>query len=117
MRFLIQVLLIVILAAVFELFLPWWSIAFAAFIGGYIFHTRLNFLAGFLAIALLWFVAAFIIDLSAGAPLTERVAEIFFSIPKPVLLLVTALIGALVGGFAAMAGGALQKGKKRSRYY
>ena len=36
---------------------------------------------------------------------------------KPLLYLVTAVIGGLVGGFAAMAGGALNKKKKRSKYY
>jgi hypothetical protein len=116
MRFIIQVLVITILASIMELFLPWWSIALAAFIGGWIFKTNLNFIAGFLSIALLWTITSAIIDFSAGAPLTERVANIF-SLPKPLLFVVTATIGGLVGGFAAMAGSALRKERRRMKYY
>jgi hypothetical protein len=117
MKFLIQIIIIIILAGLFELFLPWWSIAIAAFLGGAILPSRLNFLAGFFAIAALWLGMALIIDSSAAAPLVERVAAIFMSISKSLLFAVTSLIGALVGGFAAMTGGALHKRKKVSRYY
>lgn len=111
MRFIVQILLIIILASVLELFLPWWTIAIAAFIGGALFNSRTNFLAGFLAIALLWLITSVILDLSATAKLTQRVAAIF-SLSKPLLFVVTCLIGGLVGGFAAMAGSALRKGKQ-----
>lgn len=116
MRFVLQLLVITMLASVFELFLPWWSIAIAAFIGGYFFTTRLNFLSGFLSTGLLWALTSIIIDLSASAPLTERVAAIF-SLPETMLFVVTALIGGIVGGFAAMAGGALRKPGSAVKYY
>lgn len=117
MRFTLQVLVILILASIFELLLPWWSIAIAAFLGGLTFRTNLNFLAGFVGIAALWLLMALIIDLSAAAPLTQRVADIFMGISTTTLLLVTATIGGLVGGFASMAGSALRKPKKKLRYY
>lgn len=119
MRFLIQLILIAVLAFILELLLPWWSIAIAAFIGGIALNSRLNFLAGFLGIALLWFFYALLIDATGAAPLTERVAKLF-SLNSISLMLVTALIGGLVGGFAAMAGGALRTTTRRSnddRYY
>lgn len=118
MRFLLQLIVIALLAFVLELFLPWWSIALAAFAGGAVLHSRMNFLAGFLAIALLWFFHALIINASAAAPLADRVAKIF-SLNSTLLIIVTALIGGLVGGFAAMAGGALRGNHKRidNRYY
>ena len=115
-RFFIQVMTIIILASVFELLLPWWSIAVAAMIGGFVFRSSANFWAGFLAIGLLWAITSLIIDLSAGANLTGRVAAVFM-IPKPALFVVTSLIGALVGGFAAMAGAALRKPRKNMKYY
>jgi hypothetical protein len=115
MRFILQLLVIVILSSVFELFLPWWTIAIAAFIGGYFFTTRMNFLCGFVSIALLWTITSIIIDLSAAAPLTERVAKIF-SLNKPLLFVVTAVIGGLVGGFAAMAGAALRRPRRTANY-
>jgi hypothetical protein len=116
MKFLIQLIFILFFGFILELFLPWWSIAVAAFAGGMLFNTRANFGAGFLAIALLWTLRALLIESSAAAPLTDRVAAIFMT-TKPVLFIITAMIGGLVGGFAAMTGSALHKSKKRGSYY
>jgi hypothetical protein len=115
MKFVIQVVSISLTAFLLELFLPWWSIAIGAFLGGMVFDTKANFGAGFLGIALLWLITAFVIELSAAAPLTEKVASIFM-VNKPLLFLVTCIIGGLVGGFAAMAGGALNR-RQRKGYY
>jgi hypothetical protein len=115
MKFVIQLLAILIVAFLFELFLPWWSIAIAAFIGGFVFDTRSNFGAGFLAVAILWTLKALVIEMATDATLTDRVAGIF-SISKPVLFVITALLGGLVGGFASMAGSALNKKKKKGYY-
>ena len=117
MKFIFQLILIALIAGILELFLPWWSIAIAAFIGGMLLPSRFNFLAGFLAIGLLWLGMAVMIDSSAAAPLVGRVALIFMGLPKPALFGVTAIIGGLVAGFAAMSGGALRKQKKLARYY
>ena len=111
MKFLIQFIAILIVAFVLELFMPWWCISIAAFAAGYAFNSKVNFLAGFLGIAFLWLIKAWVLDASASATLTERVAGIF-SLNKPLLMLVTAVIGGLVGGFAAMAGGALKPARK-----
>ena len=73
--------------------------------------SNANFLAGLSGIALLWLIKAWMLDASASAPLTERVAAIF-SLSKPLLLLVTVLLGGLVGGFASMSGAALKKEKR-----
>lgn len=115
-RFFIQTLIITIVASVLELFLPWWSIAVAAFVGGYVLRSRANFLAGFLAIGLLWAATSLIIDFSSNSNLAERVAAIF-SVNKPLLFVITAIIGALVGGFSAMAGSSLRKEKRKVKYY
>lgn len=115
MKFLIQVLTIIILSFLLELFLPWWSIAIAGFIGGMIFDTKTNFGAGFLAVAVLWLVSVLVIDVSASAPLSDRVASIFM-MNRPILYILTASIGGVVAGFACMAGGALHK-RTRGSYY
>ena len=115
MKFTIQLIFILVLGFILELFLPWWSIAIAAFAGGMIFNSRANFGAGFFAIALLWVIKALLIESNAAATLTDRVASIFM-LSKPLLFLVMAILGGLVGGFAAMTGSALQ-GKKRNNYY
>lgn len=117
MKFLIQLIGIAVLAFLLELFLPWWSIAIAAFIGGLGIPSKANFLAGFLGIALLWLISAWIIDMNASAQLADRVAALF-KVSKPLLMLITALIGGLVAGFASMAGSALTTRRKiDDRYY
>jgi hypothetical protein len=116
MKFLTQLIFILVLGYVLELFFPWWTIAIAAFAGGLVFNTRANFGAGFLAIALLWIIKAMLIDISAAAPLADRVAAIF-TLSKPLLFAVMALLGGFVGGFAAMTGSALNKKKKTGSYY
>lgn len=119
MKFLLQLIVIAVLAFILELILPWWSIALAAFAGGILLASRANFLAGFLGIGLLWLLYALLMDVSSTAPLTERISKILF-INKPLLFLITVIIGGLVGGFGAMAGSALRTSSKRSndtRYY
>jgi len=116
MKLPIQLIAIVIAAFILELFMPWWSIAIAAFAAGFALKSNANFLAGFLGIAILWLTKALVMDVSSAAPLAERVAGIF-SLNKPLLMLVTSLIGGLVGGFAAMAGASLKPEKQDERYY
>jgi hypothetical protein len=109
MRRPIQILVIIILGFFLELFLPWWSVAVAAFAGGVLINSRMNFLAGFLAIGLLWLAKALITDLSADSELADRVASTFMLHNKALLFLFTFLLSGLVGGFAAMTGGAMRK--------
>jgi hypothetical protein len=119
MKFLLQLIVIAILAFALELLLPWWSIAIAAFAGGLAFNSRANFLAGFLGVGLLWLLYALMMDATSAAPLAERISKVLL-MNKPLLFVATTLIGGLVGGFAAMAGSALRASSKRSnddRYY
>ena len=109
MKFVIQLIAIIILAYIFELFLPWYYIAVAAFICGYVLKSKANFLAGFLAIALLWTFKAWLTDADSPTDLTIRVANIFTLPRKELLYVVTALIGGIVGGFAALTGSLLKK--------
>lgn len=108
MKFITQLIAIALISFALELTMPWWSIAIAAFGCGYLFRSRQNFLAGFLGIALLWSVKALLLNQASESILTEGVAKIF-SLNKPLLFLVTAVIGGLVGGFAATAGSALKQ--------
>jgi hypothetical protein len=109
MRFAVQIIVIVFVGFVLELFFPWWSVAAAAFVGGLLLNTRLNFLAGFLAVGLLWIGKALISEVSSTSDFADRVARIFMLYNKTLLLLITFLLAGLVGGFASMTGGALRK--------
>ena len=113
MKFFAQLILIAILAYILEMFLPWYSIAIAAFAVSVAIQSKSNFLAGFFAIAILWFLAAWIIDSHSGSGLADRVALILPVQKKIYLMLISAVIGGLVAGFAAMTGSALRKQKRR----
>lgn len=109
MKFIFQLFGIAIAAHMLEIFLPWYSIAAAAFVVGYALKTNANFLAGFLGIALLWLFKAWLMDAAADTDLTERVSRIFNLPHKAFLFLIMAIIGGLIGGFAAQAGSLLKK--------
>jgi hypothetical protein len=111
MRFLLSTLLIATLGFLAGLYLPWWSIAIIAF-GVTVFipqRTGFGFLSGFLGIFLLWALVASWIDISNKSILSHKISELFKLGGSSVLLiLVTAFVGGLVGGFAGMAGSSLR---------
>lgn len=118
MRSLLAILLTASLAFIAGLFLPWWSIALAAFLVALLIQQAIGagFLSGFLGIFLLWGLLSFWIDLKNESILSHKVAQVFpLGGSSLLLILVTALVGALVGGFAAMAGSSLRPLPRRHR--
>jgi MFS family permease len=112
MKFLISLILIALLSFAACLFLPWWSIAVAAFIVAVVIpqHPGKSFLAGFLALFFLWGVLAYWISDRNENILEHKVSMLMLKMDNPfMLILVTALIGALVAGFAALSGSFLRK--------
>ena len=99
-------LIILVVSFLLQLFLPWWIIAPVAF-GCAAWRGRSNwraFGAGFAGIAVGWLLLSAFIHVRTEGILTEKVA-VLFSLPHSVwLLLITALVGGLVGGVAAWAG-------------
>lgn len=111
MRFFLAVILIMLLCFIAGLYLPWWSIAPVAFLVALLLGLGIGsgFLAGFLGVFLLWALLAFWIDVKNESVLSHKIAQLFPLGGSTILLiLITALVGALVGGFAAMAGGSLR---------
>jgi hypothetical protein len=106
MKFFAKFIFIGILTYLFERFLPWWSIALAAFLGGMIFKTRsLNaFLSGALGVGLVWLWVAWRIDYQTDSILTLKIARLFQLENKNLLIAITVLLGSLVGACAAWTG-------------
>lgn len=106
MVFLIKVILIAALTYVSELFLPWWSAVICAFLVGLALRARgINaFLSGFLGVGLLWMVYAWLIDIETNAILTTKLANLFQLNQPVILIVITAFIGAIVGGMGSLCG-------------
>lgn len=112
MKFITSVLLTALLSFVAGLYVDWWSIAIAAFIVAAFIHQTpaRSFLTGFTALLLLWGGLAWVIDIQNRHVLSHKMAAVLpFGGSVLVMILVTALIGALVAGFAAMAGSYLRQ--------
>jgi hypothetical protein len=110
MRLLVSILLIALFSFIAGMFLPWWSLAIIAFAVGLLVPQRLwkSFLAGFLGIFLLWLVLALWLDLGNEQLLSRKIAELMHLPSSFLLVLITALVGGLTGGFAALSGGSLR---------
>lgn len=113
-KFLVTLLLIALLSFTCGLYLPWWTIGPVAFIVSLLIPQKPlpSFLAGFLALFLLWGGLALQKDLPNESILSAKVASILpLGGSVTALLLVTALIGALVGGGGALTAAFLQKAR------
>ena len=111
MRLLLAVLLISLLCFIAGLYLPWWSIAPIAFLVALLLGLGVgrSFLAGFAGVFLLWALLSLWIDIKNESVLSHKIAQLFPLGGSSILLIViTALVGGLVGGFAAMAGGSIR---------
>ena len=78
----------------------------SAFLVGFVFSNTgfKSFLAGFIAVGLVWVGLAFYIDNATQSILTDKVSQLF---PINIFVL-TGLIGGLLGGFASMTGSLLK---------
>lgn len=112
MKFFVSIVLIALLSVAACLFLPWWSIAVVAFLVAAIVPQKpiASFLSGFTALFLLWGGLSFFISSSNAHLLTRKVSLLILQADSPnILIFVTALIGALVAGLAALTGSFVRK--------
>ena len=112
MKFFVAIILTALLAFAESLFFPWWSIAIAAFIVAVFIQLKpwKAFVAAFLGLFILWGVEAFIIDTKNEQILSKRVASLLpLGGSSVLLILITALVGGLVAGFAALTGSLTRK--------
>ena len=117
MKLIPQILAIVVVGFLAQLFLPWYSIAFVAFVFGYFLYSESNFLGGFIGVLILWAIKIFFTLNGAATDLADRMALIFPFKEKWIMIVVTLLIGALVGGMAALTGGYLRPKREKSFRY
>lgn len=112
MKFFISLLAIAVLSLVVGLYAPWWSIAVVAFLVSLCISQKpgSSFLSGFMGIFLLWLILALLINAANGSILANRIGGMLGVGPNPVLLaFITALVGGLVAGFAALTASYMRK--------
>ena len=103
----IQILLIALLSLLAQLVLPWWSLAVVAFLVCFWRSKSAGeaFMAGFVGIALVWLGYTLLIHLRTDGIFTGRMSELLFKTNTAVLpLLLTSILGGLVGGLAGLSG-------------
>lgn len=123
MTFILKIVLIAAISAIAQLFLPFWSVALVAFIVCLV--TSGNgfsaFSAGFLAVIILWGLVAAIIDINTSSILSSKIAQVLpLRGNVTLLMLLTVLVGGLVGGFGALSGSmfrVLFVKQKKAGYY
>jgi hypothetical protein len=111
MKFPVAVILTAFLGYVAPLYLPWWGFAITSFVVAVAIPQKplKAFLSGFLALFLFWGIYALILDTKNDHLLSEKVAMILPVGSGFALILISALIGGLVSGFAALTGAYFRK--------
>jgi hypothetical protein len=114
MKFFSSLLLTALLSYAAGLFqaLPWYSFVFTALLVAIAVHQKpwKAFLAAFLAQALLWTALALMLDIPNEHILSTKVASVLpLGGSYIVLIIVTAVVGGLVSGLAALTGSYLRK--------
>lgn len=86
--------------------LPWWALAPAGMLAGWLFPQSAgrSLLAGFAGGFLLWAALAGWMDWANGGLLSARVGLLFQGISGNTLVLLTGLMGGLLGGFSCLCG-------------
>ena len=107
MRFIINIIIIAGLSYLSGN-LGWfeWDFAIIAFLVAYLLNANgwSSFLSGFVAIAVLWYVVASMTNNANDGLLAERIATVISMPSGSALLIISALVGGLVGGFSALTG-------------
>lgn len=107
MKTIFSIILIAILALLVHSYLPfWWLIALVAFLISFAFgeNSWKSFLAGFLGIFLLWFGLTIYSSINNDFILVDRMSQVLPFKNAILTILVTAILGGLIGGFSSMTG-------------
>ena len=117
MRVLLSVLLTAALSFIAGVYLPfWWNFAVISFVVALAMRQSRgkSFLAAFTALFLLHFIITFTIDQKNEGILSGKIAQLFgLGTASFLLMIITALISALIAGFAALSGSSLRTATKR----
>lgn len=111
MRFFISFILISLLAALAETFVSWWIVVVVALLVTLFTGLRPGraFGAGFAGIGLLWLILSLVHDIPNDHILSSRMAALFHLPNYTMFVLVTVIVGGLVGGLGGWCGSLLRR--------
>ena len=109
MKSFLAFLIIVVVGYLATAFGPWYLIAVAGFAGGWVVqHQWRGLFIGFLAGFILWSAQIWLMTTASNSDLPLRMADLFSLPNDTALILISALVGGLLTGFGAAAGGSLR---------
>ncbi|MCW3091255.1 MAG: hypothetical protein JWP81_2324 [Ferruginibacter sp.] len=112
MKPIVSIVLMALLSIAAGLYFPWWSIAVVAFVVAAAIPQSpvKSFVTGFIALFLCWGLLSWYLSSNNNHLLAHKVSVVILKINSAAALVgVTALVGALVAGFAALAGSYVRK--------
>jgi hypothetical protein len=115
MRFISSTILISFVASIASFFLPWWSLAIAAFLVALVFRLKAMaaFVSGFLGILIYWLPMILFRDINNHHLLSGRMALVVLKQPNSALFIVLCTVmGCLLGGLASLSGSLFVKPAK-----
>lgn len=111
MNFIAQFLLIIVGSYLAQLYFPWWSMVVVAAVAGLLFSckkSRKSFYAGFFAILISWSALAVFADTLNEGIFSDKMSSVLGVMTKPVLIVLPAILGGILAGFASMTGNLLR---------
>ncbi len=105
-QFIGQLILVITFSYLAPYIMPWWGVIVGSALATLLIYNKAfsSFLAGFIGLGLLWFYLAYTIDAANQSLLSGKVAALFSLGSGFQMVLVTALLGAIIGGFSALTG-------------
>jgi len=99
-------LIILILSFASGYFLPWWIVAVISFLTALFIGTtaKSSFWQAFVAVLIVWIVLALFKSVPNDHIMATRIAHLFHLPGWAYILLVTGVLGGLVGGMSALSG-------------
>lgn len=112
MKFLVSILLIALSGFAMGLYLPWWTVSIAGFLVSFLLYQKplTALLTGFLGIFFLWASITIVRSSANEHILAHRMSIFILKNDSPfMLIMVSALIGGLIGGMGALSGSLLRR--------
>lgn len=122
MIFIFRLILISVLTYLLAMIAPWWSaILCAAAVAFFLPGNNFNaFLSGFMGVGLIWMVMAWKVDVETNSIMSTKMIGLFLIDDINMLIIATAVVGALAGALGAFCGNSFRQvfeRKKEKSFY